>query len=321
MPPANNIIPYLLQSASRHGIDPNAAIAVARGEGGLANRSGDIGDLAGGGSYGPFQLYAQGALPSQYRGRPAAADQWAWSPQGVDYAIRKMAEAGAGGLRGRAAVEAIIRKFERPADPDKSVALALSRLGGSVDAGAGPSGALAGRGASQSPAPQGDLVDQLLSAFQQKGSARTWAMLNASAPSFPAADPVGGGQAQPMPPAGVGSGPAGGSGAQAMISLIERAKGMGLAVRENPYVDPVDPVHTKGSHHYQTFPGTYNGRTVGRGIDVSGDPAKLKAYFSYVAQAYPQIAELIYDQMGSIFDGKRSRRPYGGHGSHVHVGL
>jgi murein DD-endopeptidase MepM/ murein hydrolase activator NlpD len=123
--------------ARRYGVDPRAALVVAPGEGGLVNRPDDIGDVAGGGSYGPFQLYAQGALPRQYRGNPQAADAWAWSPQGIEYAIRKMAEAGARGLQGPAAVEAIIRRFERPAKPDASVAAALERWAQTYGGGGG----------------------------------------------------------------------------------------------------------------------------------------------------------------------------------------
>ena len=115
--------------APRYGIDPVAAIAVALGEGGLQNRANDIGDQAGGGSYGPFQLYAQGALPSKYRSNSQLADQWAWSPEGIKYALSRMQAAGAGGLTGPAAVNTIVRKFERPRYPDKSVAAALARLG------------------------------------------------------------------------------------------------------------------------------------------------------------------------------------------------
>jgi len=100
------------------------------GEGGLRNRAGDVGDLAGGGSFGPFQLYTKGALPAQYRGRPRQADAWAWSPAGIDYAIRQMSQAGARGKKGHSAVDTIVRKFERPADPDTSVRKAIGRYGG-----------------------------------------------------------------------------------------------------------------------------------------------------------------------------------------------
>mgnify|MGYP003588852742 CR=1 FL=1 len=51
--------------AKQFGLDPQAVLAGARGEGGLRNRPGDIGDLSGGGSFGPFQLYTQGALPAE----------------------------------------------------------------------------------------------------------------------------------------------------------------------------------------------------------------------------------------------------------------
>lgn len=113
----------------KYGLDPRAVLAVAMGEGGLTP-GWHVGDVSGGGSYGPFQLYAQGALPQKYRGNPKAANEWAWSQQGIDYALRKMAEVGAGGLRGEAAINTIIRKFERPADPDSSVRNALKRYGG-----------------------------------------------------------------------------------------------------------------------------------------------------------------------------------------------
>lgn len=126
---SKDVTQTIIQLARKHGIDPSAAIAVARGEGGLANRPDDVGDLSGGGSYGPFQLYTKGELPKQYHGKPQVADSWAWSPAGIDYALSRMASYGAKGLTGPQAVEAIIRKFERPADPDKSVQLALSRLG------------------------------------------------------------------------------------------------------------------------------------------------------------------------------------------------
>jgi len=131
-PTETNVSPIIRALARKHGIDPQAAIAVAMGEGGLVNRDGDRGD--GGRSFGPFQLYERGELPRQYVGRPDIADQWAWSPAGIEHALSRMAETGARGLTGSRAVETIIRKFERPADPDSSVRNALGRLG-SIPAG------------------------------------------------------------------------------------------------------------------------------------------------------------------------------------------
>lgn len=105
------------QSAARYGVDPAAALAVASTEGGI--RFGAVGDH--GTSFGPFQLHRGGALP---RGKSAG---WANSRAGIDYAVRSMANAGARGKRGRAAINAIVRRFERPADPDSQVAKAISR--------------------------------------------------------------------------------------------------------------------------------------------------------------------------------------------------
>jgi peptidase M23-like protein len=102
------------QLAPKYGLDPFAVRSVAMSEGGLD--WGAVGDK--GTSYGPFQLHVGGALP---RGRGAA---WANSPAGVEYALRQMA-GHARGLRGRAAIEAIVRGFERPADPASEIARAL----------------------------------------------------------------------------------------------------------------------------------------------------------------------------------------------------
>ena len=162
-------VPIITRLAAKYRLDPRALLAVARGEGGLVNRGNDIGDKAGGGSYGPFQLYAQGELPKQFRGNPQAADAWAWSPAGIDYALSRMAQTGAAGLTGRQAVETIIRKFERPADPDKSVANALGRLGGGVPGGAAAAPAVPGAAVPPGPAP--DIRRQFaLALLQQRRS-------------------------------------------------------------------------------------------------------------------------------------------------------
>lgn len=71
---------------------------------------------------------------------------------------------------------------------------------------------------------------------------------------------------------------------QSALRGISLAQKLGLAVRENPYTDPVDPVHTEGSFHYQTFPGLYRGKRLGEAIDVSGDPRKLTAFYKRLAK-------------------------------------
>ena len=110
----------IVNLARQYNLDPQAVLAVARGEGGV--NYGAIGDQ--GTSYGPFQLHVGGALPA---GRDAA---WANSPEGLEYAIRKMAESGAAGLTGPAAIHMIISRFERPADVGASVRAAVQRYGG-----------------------------------------------------------------------------------------------------------------------------------------------------------------------------------------------
>lgn len=65
-----------------------------------------------------------------------------------------------------------------------------------------------------------------------------------------------------------------------MMRFINYANQMGANVRENPYTDPVDPVHVKGSHHYQTI-GTVNGRKVGGAADVSGPPGVLERIYRH----------------------------------------
>lgn len=107
----------IVRVARNHGVDPAAALAVAMGEGGV--KFGAVGDQNT--SFGPFQLRIGGALP---QGKDAA---WANSLEGIRYAIRTMAGAGAKGLKGLDAINAIVRQFERPAAPDASVQNAWKR--------------------------------------------------------------------------------------------------------------------------------------------------------------------------------------------------
>jgi hypothetical protein len=64
-----------------------------------------------------------------------------------------------------------------------------------------------------------------------------------------------------------------------MLKAIRLAQSMGLSVRENPYVDPVDPVHVQGSYHYRTFPGQFGGKKLGEAIDVSGPASSMAAFY------------------------------------------
>jgi hypothetical protein len=101
-----------------------------------------------------------------------------------------------------------------------------------------------------------------------------------------------------------------------VIGAIKYAQSLGLRVSENPYVDKVDPVHVEGSDHYKTYAGT----KVGKGIDVSGDPTKLKAYFKYLEKNYAgSLNDLFYTPMGYSYDrGKRWNQTIKNHTDHLH---
>lgn len=118
-------IALIRQLATKYGVDPRAALAVASSEG----LSGGVGDA--GTSYGPFQLHRGGALPA---GRDRV---WAESPAGIEYALRQIAGV-AKGLSGPAAIEAIVRKFERPADPTGEIARASQAYGSFAGGGGAP---------------------------------------------------------------------------------------------------------------------------------------------------------------------------------------
>ena len=115
-----NFARFVIQNAPKFGLDPRAVLAIAIHESG--GRVLAIGDQ--GTSFGPFQLHRGGALPA---GKNLA---WAASPQGILYAMRQMANSGARGLTGRAAIEAISRNFERPSNPAGEIADAMTHYGG-----------------------------------------------------------------------------------------------------------------------------------------------------------------------------------------------
>lgn len=120
MPDLNALVQ---QIASKYGVDPKAALAVATHEG----AGGGIGDN--GTSFGPWQLHYGGAYPSWAPQGAQASQQWAWSPTGIDYALKLIGNASRG-LTGGSAVDAIVRRFERPANPDAEVAASRGSYGG-----------------------------------------------------------------------------------------------------------------------------------------------------------------------------------------------
>lgn len=68
------------------------------------------------------------------------------------------------------------------------------------------------------------------------------------------------------------------------LTIISYANEHGLRVAENPYVGPAPRpgVHVHDSYHYRTFPGKVNGRTLGMAVDVTGTPAQMAGFASWV---------------------------------------
>lgn len=76
---------------------------------------------------------------------------------------------------------------------------------------------------------------------------------------------------------------------QAALYGIRLANQMGLRASENPYAEgsPAEPgVHTDTSYHYRNFPGSYDGKQLGMGLDVSGSPDLMADYFKRLRQSY-----------------------------------
>ena len=68
------------------------------------------------------------------------------------------------------------------------------------------------------------------------------------------------------------------------IKVIEKALSLGLIASENPYTTGVDKnVHTNKSFHYNTFDGDFNGKKLGKGLDVSGNSDDMEELFNWVS--------------------------------------
>src|SRR4051794_13595979 len=119
-PPVRLTPAQIAARARAFGLDPDAVLRVASAEG----LSGGIGDS--GHAYGPFQLNNAGGVITRIRPgvNDPATQAWAWSPEGVDFALSRIGQV-AKGRSGADAVRAIVTQFERPADPQGEIARAL----------------------------------------------------------------------------------------------------------------------------------------------------------------------------------------------------
>jgi hypothetical protein len=160
-------IAYITQRARQLGLDPEAVLAIA-GHEGLSGRIGD-----GGHAFGPFQENdAGGVLTGKLGGMtPTQKNAWAWSHQGIDSALGQIAGV-ARGLKGRAAIEAIATKFERPQNPGAEISDAMAHYGHyGAGAGSAPVGAQEGLSAPSAVNAGGSLSRQQLAqlVFSQGG--------------------------------------------------------------------------------------------------------------------------------------------------------
>jgi len=318
--------------ALQRGLDPAAVLAVASSEG----LSGGIGDS--GHAFGPWQLNnAGGVITGKFSGMsPTQINQWAWSPAGLKYALDRIGGV-ARGLKGPAAVSAIVNRFERPAAPIPEIqraTAALGRYGGGSGGGAQGSNPVLPVGSSpgslpplatgstplaQTTNPRAGLLNAIITGLQQgkdvysllpqalannpiRPSAPLQAPVRSSPPpvgQLPIRTPVQPSQGLRNAPVASGSpwrfaellhegvgGPTHSTGEHihvastdpnTMLRAISLAQSMGLRVGENPYTDPVDPVHATNSYHYRTFPTLYSGKHLGEAADVTG-PRMLEFY-------------------------------------------
>lgn len=114
----SNALAAIQQAARQYGIkDWRALAAVAHAESGL--NPGSIGD--GGTSFGLFQLHQGGALGNM---SGSQARQYLDAYRNASFAARQMRQLGIHHLTGREAIDAIVRRFERSANPSGEVARA-----------------------------------------------------------------------------------------------------------------------------------------------------------------------------------------------------
>ena len=269
---------YILARSGRYGLDPKAALAVASMEG----LSGGVGD--GGHAFGPFQLNDAGGVLTN---RPGNHRSFAESKQGIDWALQRMSQVGARGKTGNAAINAIVRQFERPANPDKEVSGAIGvygkyggKLGGAVSPPnvtgqkGGPSGPPNLSGQPTAAMGQPDMRQAFMSMLMQRGQAMA--------------------QDQPDP----GMLPA-----LVMLKQMQRQQGQQVQTQPQAKVMPTSPTPAtnrrgQGANGVLAAakgmlgtPYVWGGTTPGQGLDCSG--FLQQAY----AKAGVRIPRTTYDQV------------------------
>jgi hypothetical protein len=121
--------------------------------------------------------------------------------------------------------------------------------------------------------------------------------------------------------------------AKLMRAIVALAERRGLTVGENPAYGGVNPVHTEGSFHYQTFGKHPN---LGRAVDINyygpqGSPdtaqaaenAQLLNFFRLIRHRFglQNINELLLPGRTYFQGGDVSRSTYPGHYNHLHLAI
>lgn len=262
-------------------IDPQAELRVAGQEG----LSGGIGD--GGHAFGPNQLNdAGGVLTGKIGGTPAQKNAWAWTPEGIDYALAGVAGA-AGGEHGGRAVEDIVRRFERPADPNGEVARAL----GGSPVGGGAAGSLsAGLATAAAPDAHRQFAQQLIGAIGPTGQlndpgALVGALQNRRATLATAAAPA-------APPAG---------GGKPGLTSVDGVEVDGRIAAQLQRIVQQFGVHPTSGYrdpaHNASVGGAGNSDHLrGDAVDFGGNPAALAALYKYAQGRFPYVEPMAQAQ-------------------------
>lgn len=120
---AAQVTQEIIQESLRKHVDPRAALSIVPHEGGFQAAPGTYDpDTQGnpGWSYGPFQLRSPGGLPIESSGAYGPGYYFAWSKDGVDYAVDQIATV-AQGETGLQAITDIVTRFERPANAQAEI--------------------------------------------------------------------------------------------------------------------------------------------------------------------------------------------------------
>lgn len=296
---ADPIITALIRQGSRQrGLDPAAVLAVAMVEGGL--RRGAIGDQ--GTSFGTFQLHQGGALP---RGRGL---NWADSRAGINFALDRIAGV-ARGKRGQAAVNAIVRGFERPAAPGQEIAKALANYG-KIGGGSVAAMTPAARPALDSRSSASPDLTGLFN-FTRSIVGLPESAVSLAPPTMPARRAY---TRQATPAPGAPGAPFKMKRGKTINFLTHFAQPFGVQVTSTTHGN-----HVRGSLHYR-----------GRAVDFGGDPARMAA-LARAALSHPQdFDEMFFTGPGNpgffIKHGKvypnsqLDRSVADNHHDHVHLG-